>query len=82
MLDYFCIFARRGFVLWTFQLTALKGSPIDALIQTCLLQVRANNRVDGLQADPTLFSPTVPLFTEVQVSRLCQFVVLRALSLA
>eukprot|EP00897_Mesotaenium_endlicherianum_P002686 jgi/Mesen1/2445/ME000158S01643 len=41
MLDYFSIFTRGGLVLWTFQLTALKGAPIDALIQTCLLQERS-----------------------------------------
>lgn len=41
MLDYFAIFTRGGLVLWTFQLTALKGNPINALIQTCLLQERS-----------------------------------------
>ena len=41
MLDHFSIFTRGGLVLWTFQLTALKGSPIEALIQTCLLQERS-----------------------------------------
>lgn len=62
MLDYFCIFTRGGFVLWTFQLTALKGSPIDALIQTCLLQVRFDDHVDGIQSDPMKCShlPTLP----------------------
>lgn len=41
MLDHFSIFTRGGLVLWTFQLTALKGNPIEALIQTCLLQERS-----------------------------------------
>lgn len=41
MLDHLAIFTRGGLVLWTFQLSALKGSPIDALVQTCLLQERS-----------------------------------------
>lgn len=42
MLDHFSIFTRGGLVLWTFQLTsALKGSPIDALIRSCLLEERS-----------------------------------------
>lgn len=41
MLDHFSIFTRGGLVLFTFQLSALKGSPLDALIQTCLLQERS-----------------------------------------
>ena len=40
MLDYFCIFTRGGALLWTWQLTALRGDPIDALVRTCLLEER------------------------------------------
>eukprot|EP00193_Tetraselmis_chui_P012325 CAMPEP_0177780192 /NCGR_PEP_ID=MMETSP0491_2-20121128/17057_1 /TAXON_ID=63592 /ORGANISM="Tetraselmis chuii, Strain PLY429" /LENGTH=263 /DNA_ID=CAMNT_0019299917 /DNA_START=103 /DNA_END=890 /DNA_ORIENTATION=- len=40
MLDYFCIFTKGGAILWTFQLAALKGEPIQALIRTCLLEER------------------------------------------
>eukprot|EP00271_Cylindrocystis_brebissonii_P011620 TRINITY_DN29498_c0_g1_i1.p1 TRINITY_DN29498_c0_g1~~TRINITY_DN29498_c0_g1_i1.p1 ORF type:complete len:700 (-),score=166.60 TRINITY_DN29498_c0_g1_i1:365-2464(-) len=42
MLDNFSIFTRGGLVLWTsIHLSNLKGSPVDALIQTCLLQERS-----------------------------------------
>ncbi|GJP54634.1 hypothetical protein CLOM_g13697 [Closterium sp. NIES-68] len=44
MLDHFSIFTRGGLVLWTFQMTAMKGSPIDALIQNCLLQERSGEK--------------------------------------
>ena len=44
MLDYFCIFARGGALLWTYQLTALKGGPVDALIRNCLLQERVGDK--------------------------------------
>eukprot|EP00210_Caulerpa_lentillifera_P001545 g1483.t1 len=43
MLDYFAIFARGGALLWTFQLAALRGDPIGALIKDCLLEDRAGN---------------------------------------
>jgi len=41
MLEYFCIFSKGGAILWTFQLAALKGNPIQALINTCLLEERS-----------------------------------------
>jgi len=41
MLDYFCIFTKGGAILWTFQLAALKGEPVQALIRTCLLEERS-----------------------------------------
>ena len=44
MLDYFCIFARGGALLWTYQLTALKGGPVDALIRNCLLEERVGDK--------------------------------------
>eukprot|EP00803_Ostreobium_quekettii_P003817 evm.model.scf_3036.1 EVM.evm.TU.scf_3036.1 scf_3036:800-5962(+) len=44
MLDYFCIFARGGALLWTYQLTALKGSPVDTLVRSCLLEERVGDR--------------------------------------
>eukprot|EP00884_Botryococcus_braunii_P015301 jgi/Botrbrau1/2454/Bobra.0226s0013.1 len=41
MLDYFAIFSKGGALLWTWQLTALRGSPIEALVRTCLLEERS-----------------------------------------
>ena len=38
MLDYFCIFTKGGALLWTIQLTALRGNPIDVLVSSALLQ--------------------------------------------
>lgn len=41
MLEYLVIFGKGGAILWTFgQLFNTKGSPIDALIQQCLLEDR------------------------------------------
>lgn len=34
MLDYFCIFTKGGALLWTIQLTALRGNPIDVLVRS------------------------------------------------
>ena len=44
MLDYFCIFSKGGAILWTWQLTALRGSPVEALIRTCLLEERSGEK--------------------------------------
>jgi hypothetical protein len=44
MLDYFCIFSKGGAMLWTWQLTALRGSPVEALIRTCLLEERSGEQ--------------------------------------
>ncbi len=38
MLDSFCIFTKGGALLWTIQLAALRGDPVNALIRTCLLE--------------------------------------------
>ncbi|BBN16302.1 signal recognition particle receptor subunit alpha [Marchantia polymorpha subsp. ruderalis] len=45
MLEQLLIFTRGGLVLWTCQElgNALKGSPIDALIRSCLLEERAGD---------------------------------------
>jgi len=45
MLEQLLIFTRGGLVLWTCQELgkALKGSPIDALIRTCLLEERGGD---------------------------------------
>lgn len=40
MLDSFCIFTKGGALLWTMQLAALRGDPVNALIRTCLLEER------------------------------------------
>ena len=44
MLDYFCIFSKGGAILWTWQLAALRGSPVDVLIRSCLLEERAGEK--------------------------------------
>lgn len=44
MLDQFCIFSKGGAILWTWQLTALRGSPVEALIRTCLLEERSGEK--------------------------------------
>ena len=44
MLDYFCIFSKGGALLWTWQLTALRGSPVEVLIRTCLLEERSGEQ--------------------------------------
>ena len=44
MLDYFCIFTKGGALLWTWQLTALRGSPVEALISTCILEERSGEK--------------------------------------
>ncbi|KAG0593043.1 hypothetical protein KC19_1G300800 [Ceratodon purpureus] len=45
MLEQFLIFTRGGLVLWSCLEVgkALKGSPVDALIRTCLLEERAGD---------------------------------------
>ena len=40
MLDTFCIFTKGGALLWTIQLAALRGDPVNALIRSCLLEER------------------------------------------
>ena len=44
MLDYFAIFTKGGALLWAFQLTALKGDPLNALVRECLLEDRSVER--------------------------------------
>ena len=44
MLDYFAIFTKGGALLWAFQLTALKGDPLSALVRECLLEDRSAER--------------------------------------
>eukprot|EP00245_Coleochaete_scutata_P009433 TRINITY_DN309_c0_g1_i2.p1 TRINITY_DN309_c0_g1~~TRINITY_DN309_c0_g1_i2.p1 ORF type:complete len:585 (-),score=135.53 TRINITY_DN309_c0_g1_i2:132-1886(-) len=41
MLDNFSIFTRGGLILWTSQVAVLRGSPIEALIKTCLLEEKS-----------------------------------------
>ena len=41
MLDHFCIFTKSGVLLWTWSVTALRGSPVDALVKLCLLEERS-----------------------------------------
>eukprot|EP01025_Chloroclados_australasicus_P004201 TRINITY_DN11008_c0_g1_i1.p1 TRINITY_DN11008_c0_g1~~TRINITY_DN11008_c0_g1_i1.p1 ORF type:complete len:630 (+),score=87.38 TRINITY_DN11008_c0_g1_i1:175-2064(+) len=45
MLEYFCIFAKGGALLWTFQLSqVLRGDPINDLVKNCLLEDRAGEK--------------------------------------
>lgn len=45
MLEQLLIFTRGGLILWTYRElgNALRGSPIDALIRTCLLEERSGS---------------------------------------
>ena len=43
MLDHFCVFTKGGALLWTWQMTALRGNPIDALVRSCLLEERSGD---------------------------------------
>lgn len=53
MLDAFSIFTKGGIVLWSFSLAALKGSPVDALIRSCLLEERAGESSYAYTSDNT-----------------------------
>mmetsp|Transcript_3239 Transcript_3239/g.8016 ORF Transcript_3239/g.8016 Transcript_3239/m.8016 type:complete len:600 (-) Transcript_3239:461-2260(-) len=44
MLDYFGVFSLGGYVLWQYEWMALKGSPIGAFIQSCIIEQRASTR--------------------------------------
>jgi hypothetical protein len=44
MLDNFSIFARGGIILFNWSAVTLKGGPIDALIQTVLLEERSGQQ--------------------------------------
>jgi len=41
MLDYFSIFTFGGSVLWEYEWNKLSGSPVNALIEQCLIEERA-----------------------------------------
>eukprot|EP00959_Pyramimonas_sp_CCMP1952_P124329 2599398-Pyramimonas_sp.AAC.1 len=44
MLDNFTIFARGGIILFSWSAVTLKGSPIDSLISTVLLEERSGQQ--------------------------------------
>ena len=44
MIDLFTIFTKSGLVLFTHQLTSLKGNPIDELIRSVLLEGRSGEK--------------------------------------
>ncbi len=44
MLDYFAIFTKGGALLWAWQLGALRGDPIGALVRSCLLEDRSGEK--------------------------------------
>lgn len=41
MIDHFTIFTKGGLVLWSYTQATLKGSPIDSLIRTALVEERS-----------------------------------------
>jgi hypothetical protein len=40
MIDHFTIFTKGGLVLWSYTQAKLKGTPVDALVRTVLLEER------------------------------------------
>ena len=41
MIDHFTIFTKGGLVLWSYTQATIKGSPIDSLIRTALVEERS-----------------------------------------
>jgi hypothetical protein len=66
MLDYFAIFTKGGALLWTWQLAALRGNPLDALVRTCLLEERSGEA--SFSYTPTGASPYTLKWTFHNVS--------------
>ncbi len=56
MLDAFYIFTKGGLVLFAFQLAALRGEPVEALIRTCLLEERAGDAAFSYAADGAAYA--------------------------
>ena len=44
MLDYLAIFTKGGALMWAWQLSALRGNPVGALVRSCLLEDRGGER--------------------------------------
>ena len=56
MLDAFVIFTRGGCVLFSEQLVALRGEPVEALVRDCLLQERAGGAGFTYAADGAAYA--------------------------
>ena len=56
MLDAFLIFTRGGLVLFSEQLVALRGEPVEALVRDCLLTERAGGAGFTYAADGAAYA--------------------------
>jgi len=56
MLDAFVIFTRGGSVLFSEQLVALRGEPVEALVRDCLLTERAGGAAFTYAADGAAYA--------------------------
>ena len=56
MLDAFVIFTRGGSVLFSEQLVALRGEPVEALVRDCLLTERAGGAAFTYAADSASYA--------------------------
>ena len=44
MLDYFCIFATNGLILWSKTMCELQGNPVNKMIKDVILAERSNEK--------------------------------------
>ena len=56
MLDAFVVFTRGGVVLFSAQLVALRGEPLEALVRDCLLTERAGGGAFSYSADGAAYA--------------------------
>lgn len=56
MLDAFVIFTRGGVVLFSEQLVALRGEPVEALVRECLLTERAGGAAFNYATDGAAYA--------------------------
>jgi signal recognition particle receptor subunit alpha len=56
MLDAFVIFTRGGVVLFSEQLVALRGEPVEALVRECLLTERAGGAAFSYATDGAAYA--------------------------
>lgn len=45
MLDHVSVFSKSGMVLWSRTMAKLKGSPVDDLVKTVLLEERGGSNI-------------------------------------
>ena len=65
MLDAFLIFTKGGIVLYSYPLVALRGDPVNALIQTCLLEERGSEATFEHTAGTTAYAVKFALHNEL-----------------